>query len=41
MDPDDLPPVIQSPIVRTVKAKFVHEGKWEPLPMPDESTPAE
>ena len=32
---DDLPPVYQSPIVRTVATRFYDDGPHLPLPFPD------
>ena len=32
---DELPPVYQFPIVRTVSTKFFDAGRHQPLPFPD------
>ena len=32
---DELPPVVQFPVVRQVTATFQYVGKHEPLPFPD------
>jgi hypothetical protein len=35
---DDLPPVVQFPVVATVTATFHEVGRLQPLPFPDVNT---